>query len=53
MDRRTEDCMTADPSRLLREVIERVSGRIVCGVPGVNRALYDIPSKPPAPVEYE
>ena len=49
----TDDFMTADWTRLPWELLDRVSGRIVNEVRGVNRVLYDITSKPPAAVEYE
>ena len=49
----TEDFMTADWVRAPYEVLDRVSVRTVNEVPGVNRVLYDITSKPPATVEYE
>jgi GMP synthase (glutamine-hydrolysing) len=49
----TEDWMTATWSRLPDELLARVSTRIVNEVPGVNRVVYDITTKPPATVEWE
>ena len=47
------DAMTADWVRLPYKVLERLSGRIINEVDGVNRVIYDISSKPPSTIEWE
>ena len=48
-----DDYMTADWSRLPDDLLARVATRIINGVKGVNRVVYDISSKPPATIEWE
>ncbi|MBQ7170488.1 MAG: glutamine-hydrolyzing GMP synthase [Synergistaceae bacterium] len=49
----SQDAMTAEWSRIDFDVVDRVSKRICNEVPGINRVVMDVTSKPPATIEWE
>ena len=47
------DGMTADWFELPRDFLQDISNRIINTVPGINRVVYDVSSKPPGTIEWE
>ena len=49
----TTDFMTAHWAELPYSLLAKTSNRIINGVRGINRVVYDISGKPPATIEWE
>jgi len=49
----SEDGMTASSYKFPNELLSEVSSKIINGVSGINRVVYDITSKPPSTIELE
>ena len=47
------DGMTAESVDLPHDFLKEVSNRIINSVPGINRVVYDVSSKPPSTIEWE
>ncbi|MFM8269158.1 MAG: GMP synthase (glutamine-hydrolyzing), partial [Pseudomonadota bacterium] len=49
----SRDGMTADWYDFDKKTMAHISNRIINEVPGINRVVYDVSSKPPATIEWE
>ncbi len=49
----SQDGMSADWADLPNDLLRKISNRIINGVKGINRVVYDISSKPPSTIEWE
>ena len=49
----TRDAMTAEIEEIPWPLLQKITTRILAEVPAVNRVLYDMTPKPPAPIEWE
>ena len=49
----SKELLTVDWAKLPYKLLEKISTRITNEVPGINRVVYDITSKPPGTVEWE
>ena len=49
----SEDGMSADYFNFSKVFLDKISNKIINAVPGINRVVYDITSKPPSTIELE
>ncbi len=49
----SEDGMTADFYDFKKSFMQTISNKIVNSIPGINRVVYDVTSKPPSTIELE
>ena len=49
----SQDGMTADYYSFSKNFLDEISNKIINGVKGINRVVYDITSKPPSTIELE
>jgi len=49
----SEDGMTADCFNFPKNILEKISNKIINNIKGINRIVYDITSKPPSTIELE
>tara|TARA_Y100001936_G_scaffold197952_1_gene198930 strand:+ start:756 stop:2315 length:1560 start_codon:yes stop_codon:yes gene_type:complete len=49
----SKDGMTADYFNMPKDFLDEISNKIINGVRGINRVVYDITSKPPSTIELE
>ncbi len=47
------DAMTVEAAELPYPVLKRIVNRIINEIPGINRVVYDLTSKPPGTIEWE
>ena len=50
---KSEDGMTAEYFDFPEDFLENISNKIINNVPGINRVVYDVSSKPPSTIELE
>lgn len=49
----SKDAITAKPSKIVWDKLEKMADRITSEIPSVVRVLYDLTKKPPATIEFE
>jgi len=48
----SKNAMTAQPTKVPFEILERIQRRIIRDIPEVTKVLYDLSPKPPSTIEY-